>query len=626
MAEERVVRRLAAILAADVVGYSRLMGADEEGTLAALKEQRCELVDPIIAQHTGRIVKTMGDGILVEFPSPVEAVRCAVEFQQAVAQHTHGTPEDRRIAWRIGINLGDIIAEEQDLYGEGVNIATRLEGLAEAGGICVSRGVRDQVRDRLAVSFADIGEQQVKNIARPIRCFRVHFDERARSAVSQVALPVAAAEPRLSIVVLPFINLSGDSEQGYFADGLTEDITTDLSRISGSFVISLGTAFSYKGKPIDAKAVSRELGVRYVLEGSVRRLGSQVRVGARLIDGETGAHLWAERFDHDILDLVSFQDEVTQRIAQALSIELIDAESRSSQRSRPRSPDAVDLAMQAWSLLNQPMNRHRFRKARELLEASLRMDGQLVQSLVGLAYIFIANANWGWSDHPDQDVDRAEDLANRVLAIEPKRGDATRIKAWILGFQNRLHEAIAAAEAAIVLNRNDSMAHRLLALWELQVGRPERSRAVIEQAMRLSPRDPNHSNSLTVLARAQISLGENEAALTNLRTAIATNPELNYMRLYVATAFGRMGREKEARAAIAEFLRMDPDLMSGKSEAIRIGMKAQLELAARGYYLGTIDGRIGAFTQRALVAFQRDEAIAESGEFDGDTIARLGVA
>jgi tetratricopeptide (TPR) repeat protein len=254
------------------------------------------------------------------------------------------------------------------------------------------------------------------------------------------------------------------------------------------------------------------------------------------------------------------------------------------------------------------------------------MDGQLVQSLVGLAYIFIANANWGWSDHPDQDVDRAEDLANRVLAIEPKRGDATRIKAWILGFQNRLHEAIAAAEAAIVLNRNDSMAHRLLALWELQVGRPERSRAVIEQAMRLSPRDPNHSNSLTVLARAQIALGENEAALTNLRTAIATNPELNYMRLYVATAFGRMGREKEARAAIAEFLRMDPDLMSGKSEAIRIGMKAQLELAARGYYLGTIDGRIGAFTQRALVAFQRDEAIVESGEFDGDTIARLGVA
>ena len=279
MAEERVVRRLAAILAADVVGYSRLMGADEEGTLAALKSHRGELVDPIIAQHTGRIVKTMGDGILVEFPSPVEAVRCAVEIQQGAARRAHGVAEDQRITWRIGINLGDIIAEGNDVYGDGVNIAARLEGLAEAGGICVSRAVRDQVRDRLAVSFADLGEQQVKNIARPVRCFHLYFDEYAAPVASQIVSPGAAAGPRLSIAVLPFANLSDDSEQGYFADGLTEDITTDLSRISGSFVISHSTAVTYKGKPIDVKVVAHELGVRYILEGSVRRLGSQVRVG-----------------------------------------------------------------------------------------------------------------------------------------------------------------------------------------------------------------------------------------------------------------------------------------------------------------------------------------------------------
>jgi len=602
------------------------MGADEEGTLAALKSNRGELVDPIIARHAGRMVKTMGDGILVEFPSPVEAVRCAVEIQQGAVRRSHGVAEDRRIAWRIGINLGDVIAEEHDLYGDGVNIAARLEGLAEAGGICVSRGVRDQVSDRLAVSFLDLGEQQVKNIARPVRCLRLIFDQYAAPVASQTGSPDAATGPRLSIAVLPFANLSADSEQGYFADGLTEDITTDLSRISGSFVISHSTAFTYKGKSIDTKVVARELGVRYILEGSVRRLGSQVRVGAQLIDGETGAHLWAERFDHDIIDLAAFQDEVTQRIAQALSLELIDAESRDSRRSRPRNPDAVDLAMQGWSLLNQPANRHRFRAARDLLEASLGMDGQLVDSLVGLAYILVANADQGWSDSPDQDVDRAEELVDKALALEPKIAVAYRVRSWIFGYRNWLPESIAAAERAITLNRNDSMAHRLLALFELQAGRPDRSRAVIEQAMRLSPRDPNHWGSLAILARAQIALGEIEAALVNLRAAIVANPDANFVRLYFATAYGRMGHDTEARESIAEFLRMSPDLMAGKSETARTVMKAQLELAARGYYLGTIDGRIGPFSQTALATLQRDQGIVETSVLDDATLAKLGIA
>ncbi|HEX6121452.1 MAG TPA: adenylate/guanylate cyclase domain-containing protein [Dongiaceae bacterium] len=625
MPEERVQRRLAAILAADVVGYSQLMGADEEGTLAALKAQRCELVDPIIARHAGRIVKTMGDGILIEFPSPVEAVRCAVEVQQGAMQRARSVAEDRRIAWRIGINLGDVIADSHDLYGDGVNIAARLEGLAEPGGICVSRGVRDQVRDRLAVSFEDLGEQQVKNIARPVRCFRLVFNDYAAPVASPTVSLSIAAGPRLSIVVLPFANLSDDSQQGYFADGLTEDITTDLSRISGSFVISHSTAFTYKGKSIDAKAVARELGVRYLLEGSVRRVGSQVRVGAQLIDGETGAHLWAERFDHDILDLAAFQDEVTQRIAQALSLELVDAESRSGRRARPKNPDAVDLAMQGWSLMNQPANRDRARQAHDLFAASLRMDGQLVDSLVGLAYVLVASADL-WSDSPDQDVDRAEELVDKALALEPKIAAAHRVRSWIFGFRNQLPDSIAAAERAISLNRNDSMAHRLLAMFELQAGRADRSRAVIEQEMRLSPRDPNHWGSLAILARAQIALGEIEPALANLRAAIVANPDANFVRLYFATAHGRMGRDREARESIAEYLRMSPDLMAGKSETARRVMKAQLELARRGYYLGIIDGRIGHFSESALAAFQRDQGIAETGALDETTLATLGIA
>ena len=626
MSEGRIQRRLAAILAADVSGYSRLMSVDEEGTLAALKAVRSELVDPAIARHAGRIVKTMGDGILAEFPSPVEAVRSAVEIQQGAMSRARGVAEDRRIAWRIGINLGDVIADEHDLYGDGVNIAARLEGLAEPGSICVSRGVRDQVRDRLAVSFVDLGEQPVKNIARPVRCFRLVFDDYAAPVAAPTVSPSVAAGPRLSIVVMPFANVSDDPEQGYFADGLTEDITTDLSRISGSFVISHSTAFTYKGKSIDAKVVARELGVRYLLEGSVRRRGSQVRVGAQLIDGETGAHLWAERFDHDILDLAAFQDEVTQRIAQALSLELVDAESRSWRRARPRNPDALDLAMQGWSLMNQPLNRDRARQACDLFATSLKMDGQLVDSLIGLAYVLVANAAQEWSDSPDQDVDWAEELVDEALALEPKIAAAHRVKSWIFGFRNQLPESIAAAERAIALNRNDSMAHRLLALFELQVGRADRSRAVIEQAMRLSPRDPNHWGSLQILARAQIALGEVEAALINLRAAIVANPSAHFVRLFFATAHGRMGRDREARESIAEYLRMSPDLMAGKSEAEKTVVKAQLELAARGYLLGTVDGRIGAFTQRALVAFQRDEGITETCELDGATIARLGIA
>jgi adenylate cyclase len=321
-------RRLAAILAADVAGYSRLMEADEEGTHERLQAHLRELVEPKIAEHRGRIVKNTGDGFLAEFPSVVDAARCAVEIQRGMAEREPEVPEDRRIRFHIGINLGDVIVEEHDIFGDGVNVAARLEALAEPGGICVSRMVRDNVRDKLDLAFEDMGEQQVKNIARAVRVYRVR--DRAAELADATA-PFAASisqtkPPRLSIVVLPFTNLSDDREQQYFADGITEDLTTDLSRLAGMLVISRNTAFTYQGKRVDTKQIGHELAVRYVLEGSVRRSGNQVRVNAQLIDADTDAHLWAERFDGDTSDLFALQDEVTSRIANALSVELITAE------------------------------------------------------------------------------------------------------------------------------------------------------------------------------------------------------------------------------------------------------------------------------------------------------------
>jgi adenylate cyclase len=334
-------RRLAAILAADVAGYSRLMGADEEGTPNRLKAHRRELVDPKIRQHHGRIVKTTGDGMLVEFSSVVDAVRCAVEIQRAMLDRNAEELEDKRITFRIGVNLGDVIADSDDIYGDGVNIAARLEALAEPGGLCISRPVRDQVRDKLLYAFDDMGEQEVKNIARPLRVYALSV-----AAVAKLPPVIAPARPRatrrrarprrelprLSIVVLPFANLSNDPEQEYFADAITDDLTTDLSRISDSFVIARNTAFTYKGKPVHAKQIGRELGVRYVLEGSVRRMDDQVQVNVQLIDGESGAHLWADRFETDRRNLAQAQSDITGRLARTLNLELVKEAGRSYRR------------------------------------------------------------------------------------------------------------------------------------------------------------------------------------------------------------------------------------------------------------------------------------------------------
>jgi adenylate cyclase len=424
------VRRLAAILAADVAGYSRLMGADEEGTHERLKGHLGELINPKIAEHRGRIVKNTGDGFLAEFSSVVDAVRCAVEVQRGMAERNATPPVDQRIEFRVGINLGDVIAEERDIFGDGVNVAARLETLAEPGGICISRMVRDQIRDKLPYAFEDKGEQSVKNIARPVRVYALRPEavsdlpvagvsiavpRSRRSVVAPIAAAVGAVlviavigwwvwpatrpstsptvaaatsvaqplvAPRLSIVVLPFANLSNDPEQQYFADAITEDLTTDLSRIEDMFVISRSTAFTYRNKPVNAKQIGRELGVRYVLEGSVQRLDKHVRVNAQLINAETDAHLWAERFDRDIGDLLALQNEITGRIAVALNAEVLAAEVA---RATENNPGAFDYILQGRAALAQPPGLDSYGEAINSFEHALALDPQSVEAKGWLA-------------------------------------------------------------------------------------------------------------------------------------------------------------------------------------------------------------------------------------------------
>jgi TolB-like protein len=374
MTTATVTRRLTAILAADVVGYSRLMGADEEGTHERFKAHLVELLDPKIREHHGRIVKTTGDGVLAEFASVVDAVRCAGEIQRAMADRDLDLAEERRLRFRIGVNLGDVIVDGGDIYGDGVNIAARLEGLAAPGSICVSGTVRDHIGDRLPYAFEDMGEQSVKNIARPVRVYALRPGDiaglPAASGSSSASSRQPGAAPRLSIVVLPFTNLSDDREQQYFADGITEDLTTDLSRIADMFVISRNTAFTYRNKPIDAKQIGRELGVRYALEGSLRRSGDQVRVNAQLIDAATDAHLWAERFERDIGDLFALQNEITGRLANALGVELIAAEA-----ARPTEhPDALDYILRGRAAGFKPVSRDSCAERIRLFEHALALD------------------------------------------------------------------------------------------------------------------------------------------------------------------------------------------------------------------------------------------------------------
>ena len=447
-------RRLTAILAADVAGYSRLMEADEEGTHERLKAHFDQLINPKIAGHHGRIVKTTGDGMLAEFASVVDAMRCVTEIQRGMIDRDPEVPDGRRIRFRMGINLGNVIAEGDDIFGDGVNVAARLEALAEPGGICVSGTVHDQIRDRLPYPFHDLGEQSVKNIARPVRTYalrpEVIADLPAASAPTAASISQPPAAPRLSIVVLPFANLSDDTEQQYFADGITEDLTADLSRIEGSFVISRNTAFTYRNKPIDTKQIGHELGVRYVLEGSVRRSGKQVRVNVQLIDAETDAHLWAERFDRDTSDLFALQDEITSRIAVTLNLELIVAEA-----DRPTErPDALDYIFRGRAAYSKPASPEKYAEAISLFERAVAINPRSVDAKSWMAYALVARALDDMTETAAADIERAQALIEQALAASPRNPLAHFAKGQLLRFQRRWEDAVPEYETVIAFNRN----------------------------------------------------------------------------------------------------------------------------------------------------------------------------
>jgi len=552
-------RRLAAILAADVAGYSRLMGEDEEGTHERLQAHLRELVEPKIEEHRGRIVKNTGDGLLAEFPSVVGAVRCAVEIQRAMVDREPEVPDEQRIRFRIGINLGDVIVEQEDIFGDGVNVAARLEALAEPGAICISRMVRDQIRDKLPYPFADMGEQQVKNILRPVRVYawqpETVTDLPASIAPRAASISEPAVAPRLSIVVLPFANLSNDPEQQYFADGITEDLTTDLSRIAHSFVISRNTAFMYRNKPIDTKQIGRELGVRYVLEGSVRRSGNQVRVNAQLIDAERDAHLWAERFDRDTNDLFALQDEITRRIAATLSLEIVRAEA-----ARPtQHADALDYILRgsaAW--LKSPSRESRAEQVR-LFERALALDPQSVEAQSRLATVLAVRVMENLTDTARADMVRGEDLAGQALAASPHSVPPHIAKGLVLSAQRRFAEAIPEYETVLALNSNWVGALHSLGLCKLNTGSIEETIPLVEKAIRLSPRDPltgYYHQLIGFVHLLQSRIDEAIIWLEKARNAIPAHPAT---RAQLASAYALNGETERAAADLAEARRLSPD-------------------------------------------------------------------
>jgi adenylate cyclase len=600
-------RRLAAILAADVAGYSRLMGVDEEGTLARLKAHRRELVDPKIAEHHGRIVKTTGDGMLVEFASVVDAVRCAAEIQRGMLDRDRDLPEERRIRFRIGVNLGDIIVDGGDIFGDGVNVAARLEALAEPGGVCVSHTVRDQVHDKLPYALDDLGEQNVKNIARPVRAYGLSpeavaalpaasvlraLPRRSRPKLATVAAAVAAAlviagvawwgwpvqrspsvsapntasapqsiAPRLSIVVLPFANLSNDPDQQYFADGITEDLTTDVSRLPNMLVISRSTAFTYKGKPVNTKEIGRELSVRYVLEGSVQRSGNQLRVTVQLIDAETGAHLWAERFDRDVADLFALQSEITSRIAVALNLELVAAEA-----ARPsKNPDALDFILRGRAALAKPPTRESYAEGIGLYERALAADFGSIDAQSWLAAGLAGRVLDGMSVSPAQDIERAEALLAPALAASPRNPFLHYVNGQILravaqgqfGLNiearvARFADAISEYEIYLAANPNavGTIAH--LAWCKFMTGAEEEAIPLLEKAIRLGPRDQFLYLWYTRLGTVHFFRGRIDEAILWLEKARRANPPFPPPHEFLAAAYSLQGDTDRAAAEFAE--------------------------------------------------------------------------
>jgi len=551
MAEERVERRLTAIMAADVAGYSRLMGADEEGTLAALKTLRREVADPKIKEHRGRIVHTMGDGLLSEFASVVDAVRCAVEVQREMAARNTGVQPERRIEFRIGINLGDIIIDENDIFGDGVNIAARLEALAEPGGICVSRVVRDQVRDKLAVSFEDIGDQQVKNIVRPVRAYRVLVAERADSpsVLSETALSRTLSD-RASIAVIPFNNISGDPEQEYFVDGITEDIITALSKWRWFLVIARNSTFAYKGKSVGLKEVGRDLGVRYILQGSMRRAGQRVRISSQLIDIATGTHLWADRYDRDLTDIFAVQDDITSRVAAAIEPALSRAESQRVIAKRPEHMGAWDYCQRGFWHVHKGTRADGV-TAYGLFKRALALDPNLADAHLGLARALIVQWNYGSFEDFAPFVHQAREAALQAVALDSENPQAQYVLAQTSHWAGDVRAAIAHASRSIELNANFALGHFYLGIGLSLDGHHEEALQAIETGWRLSPRDPRASTWLANKARVLYHLRRYEEAIETALSARRIQPHA-YGFLVLLASYAQLGRDEEVKSAVAD--------------------------------------------------------------------------
>jgi TolB-like protein/class 3 adenylate cyclase len=571
------VRRLTAILAADVAGYSRLMGADEEGTLERLKALRHELLDPKIAEHHGRIVKTTGDGLLVEFASVVDAVRCAVSVQQAMPERNTDVAADNRIELRIGINLGDVIVEGEDLYGDGVNIAARIEALADPGGVFVSNTVHDHVRDRLPFVFEDLGEHQVKNIARPVRVFRVRVTlthpvakapgspisrnagegaERQRREAGEGSPPLPLPD-KPSIAVLPFANMSGDPEQEYFADGMVEEIITALSRIRWLFVIARNSSFTYKGQAVDVKQVGRELGVRYVLEGSVRKAGGRVRITAQLIEAETGTHLWADRFDGSLEEVFDLQDRIAISVAGVIEPALQTAETARSASRQTADLTAYDLYLRAYAMV--VASSAQIPDALRLLEQAIARDPRYGPALAWAAYCHMRLHTDGRSDDPETHRPKSVDYARRALEADGDDPSVLANAAFALGILGEnIGAMIALVDRSLTLNPSFARGWHISGTLRCCAGQLDPAIEHCETALRLSPRSRVSMPTLAVIGAAHLLARRFDQAEAKLLLAIQQEPYFTYSYAYLAACYAHMGRLAEARAALSRLHAVAP--------------------------------------------------------------------
>ena len=551
-------RRLAAIVSADVASYSRLMGRDESGTLAALKAIRQEVVDPAIASHVGRIVKTTGDGLLLEFPSVVNAVRCAVEVQMAMTYRTAGVAEDRRIAFRIGINIGDIIVDGDDIFGDGVNVAARLQEIAPPGGICISSRVHEDVRDRLQTAFDDGGTQTLKNIARPVQVWSWRPGQNVPSelAPTRAALPLP---DKPSVAVLPFQNMSGDPEQEYFVDGLVEDIITALSRVKWFFVIARNSSFTYKGKPVDIRRIGQDLGVRYILEGSIRKAGNRVRLTAQLIDAPSGSHLWADKYDGTLDQIFDLQDQIVEKLIGAIEPKLRLSETARSRQKRPESLQAFDLVLQAMHNFTH-MTTESLEDGIGLLDRAIVLEPNYAHALGLAASIRAHRALFVWGANVARDMEESVSLSRRALDADPEDPMALRTAASTAVLVNRDYQgSLDLVDRSLDVDANSAMSWGIRGYTNIYSGEFDQAVSDLQKALRLSPYDQWGAQYSAGVAFALLIAGRSEEALRWVRKAVQLNPQWMGTQRVLIGALALVGQLSEAQAAAKEYLKIEPN-------------------------------------------------------------------